>query len=211
MRRRKKQEKQKEEPVKPLETPPPTPPSAEPPNLPKSTHKPADGDESGGFGPPAALLRWQRPRAKSEYINPYPSLFDKQVEESKRLSSTLPWRSSDLENKESKEISKDDSALSRVTKDFESTVAVSKPPLTKSKTYHFEDESKLEDWDKKQEEKRQVSTNALITEQLFLFGYRTKGFPSKSSKNRNQFCVIKVYYVYFLPKPPQHPSYQADI
>ena len=163
MRRRKKQEKQKEEPVKPLETPPPTPPSAEPPNLSKSTHKPADGDESGGFGPPAALLRWQRPRAKSEYINPYPSLFDKQVEESKRLSSTLPWRSSDLENKESKEISKDDSVLSRVTKDFESTVAVSKPPLTKSKTYHFEDESKLEDWDKKQEEKRQVSTTVTVT------------------------------------------------
>ena len=150
VRRRRTPEKQREEPKR--ETPPPAPPVGEAPPLPKSSD-----DESGGFGPPAALLRWQRPRAKSEHkvISPYTSVFDRQVDEAKRLSSTLPRRSEDSD-KDIKEVSKDDSVLSRVTKDFESTVSVSKPPLTKSRTYHFDDVSKIQDWDQKQEEERQV-------------------------------------------------------
>ena len=147
MRRRRTPEKQREEPYKTVETPPPAPPVTEAPPLTKSSD-----DDSGGFGPPAALLRWQRPRAKSEHK----SMFDRQVDEAKRLSSTLPWRSEDTDFRENKDVSKDDSVLTRVTKDFESTVKVSKPPLTKSRTYHFDDVSKIQDWDKKQEKERQV-------------------------------------------------------
>ena len=158
VRRRRTPDKQREEPKR--EAPPPAPPVAEAPPLPKSSD-----DESGGFGPPAALLRWQRPRAKSEHkVNtPYMSVFDRQVEDAKRLSSTLPWRSEDSDNKDTKEVSKDDSVLSRVSKDFESTVSVSKPPLTKSRTYHFDDVSKIQDWEQRQEEERQVEKYVLVS------------------------------------------------
>ena len=62
----------------------------------------------------------------------------------------------EVDSKERKDVTKDDSVLTRVTQDFESTVTVSKPPLSKSKTYHFDDVSKLQEWDKKQEEERKV-------------------------------------------------------
>ena len=155
MRRKRTPEKPREEPAKSVETPPPAPPSVEPPSLPKSSYK-STQDDSSGFGPPAALLRWQRPRAKSEYINPYPALFNEQVDKAKRLSSTLPWRPMEADSKDRKDVTKDDSVLNRATQDFETTVSVSKPPLLKSKTYHFDDVSKLQEWDEKQEEERKV-------------------------------------------------------
>ncbi|KAJ8297473.1 hypothetical protein KUTeg_024004 [Tegillarca granosa] len=49
---------------------------------------PAPAEDSSGFGPPAALLRWQRPRPRSEYNFSSKSVLDSSDDFKKRLSGT---------------------------------------------------------------------------------------------------------------------------
>lgn len=107
-------------------------------------------EETSSFGPPTALLRWQKRRAKSEYHNPYQALQDQQ----KRLSSTLPFSSAPFQF--DKDYSKDDSVVDKVSKDYNETVSVSKPLESKMPSYQFGDSSRIEEWQQKQEQKRMV-------------------------------------------------------
>ena len=148
--------------IKNVESPappaPPTPPKAEPPPLVRSsenlnTSATSDDSSSSSVGPPAALLRWQRPKSNSGYKNPFQKS-EEQIQAAKRLSSTLPWRPDNTMSLDN--YSKDDSLLDKVTKSFEETVSVSKPVENKFDSYKFDDEGRQQAWNQKQEEERQV-------------------------------------------------------
>lgn len=136
---------------------PPTPPKTELPPLAKHTESPGvnTADDSSGFGPPAALLRWQRPRPKSEYQSSFSSNDNQPSDRTKRFSATLPFKSEHTFTMD-KDYSKDDSMMEKVSKDFMESVSVSKPVESKPDTYHFNDSSRIEDWQQKQEQKRKV-------------------------------------------------------
>ena len=139
--------------------PPPTPPKTELPPLAKYSETPGESssEDSSGFGPPAALLRWQRPRAKSEYQNPFPTLSSENQtsERTKRFSATLPFKS-DTDFSLDKNYSKDDSMMEKVSRDFVESVSVSKPVESKPNAYQFNDADRIEDWNQKQDQQRMV-------------------------------------------------------
>ncbi|XP_053398992.1 LIM and calponin homology domains-containing protein 1-like isoform X3 [Mercenaria mercenaria] len=144
-------------PVKQDSPPPPTPPKTELPPLAKYTESPGvtTSDDSSGFGPPAALLRWQRPRAKSEYQNPFSmsAAENQPSDRTKRLSATLPFKSDNTFSLD-KDYSKDDSMMDKVSRDFVESVSVSKPVESKPNAYQFNDATRIEDWQKKQDLQR---------------------------------------------------------
>lgn len=151
-------------PVK--QTTPVSPPQPEPSRFDRrvdNTSTASDDSNSSGFGPPAALLRWQRRRPKSEYSDSgggggsFGNSFATSQEKNKRLSSTLPFKSENLFSFDANKYSKDDGDVDRVTRDYVETVSTSKPVESKpSSSYQFNDSSKMEEWEEKQEKQRQV-------------------------------------------------------
>ncbi|KAL4230513.1 Guanine nucleotide exchange factor vav3 [Mactra antiquata] len=147
--------------------PPPTPPKSELPQLNKMNESPGRtlNDSPGrtvsvdasGFGPPAALLRWQQRRPKSEYQSSFSKPSESTFDKNKRLSSTLPFNS-ESPFSFGKDYTKDDSMLDKVNNDFMESVSVSKPVESKPTSYRFNDTSRIEEWQQKQEQQRMPET-----------------------------------------------------
>jgi len=134
---------------------PPVPPAADPPTLRRSNDMNST-DDASGFGPPAALMRWQRPRAKSEFQRPELSQLQTEREREKRMSSTLPFSATHSFTFDAKDYSKDDTEVDKVSKSYSETVSVSKPLKSQPKPYHFKDSSRIEEWQQQQEQQRMV-------------------------------------------------------
>ncbi|XP_052792746.1 LIM and calponin homology domains-containing protein 1-like isoform X3 [Mya arenaria] len=135
---------------------PPSPPKVDPPHMDRRQDNMSTASEdsnSSGFGPPAALLRWQRRRPQSENVNSGPTMEDRERDRMKRLSSTLPYKSDGIFSFDDK-YSKDDSEVDRVSKDFVETVSVSKSYESKPQAFQFNDESKMDEWENRQEKER---------------------------------------------------------
>lgn len=77
-------------------------------------------------------------------------------EREKRMSSTLPYSAAHSFTFDAKDYSKDDTDMDKVSKDFSATVSVSKPLESRPKPYQFNDSTRLEDWQQKQDQQRMV-------------------------------------------------------